>query len=136
MSKEKSICWGPNCKEVIEVQLCCSGQMCGCQGLPVDPPFCSDECFEAYLKTKQKPEVPQAPFDLKKYNTMYKAIQNNKFYLAVNRFPKTAKTPPYNNAYLNGFRKWRSEDMTTYAIVIGTFRIMFGIKRQTYDCCG
>jgi hypothetical protein len=64
--------------------------------------------------------------------TMYKALQNKKYYLAFHRFPKTAKKPPYNYAYLTGCRKWVSDDMITYAIVIGTFRIMFGIKTPNY----
>lgn len=67
---------------------------------------------------------------------MYKAIQNEKYYLAINIFPKTAKSKPYDNAYKNGFRKWISDDMITRAVVIGTFRIMFGVKKKTFDCCG
>lgn len=67
-------------------------------------------------------------------NKMYKAFQNKKYYLAFHRFPKTAKKPPYNYAYLTGYRKWVSDDMITYAIVIGTFRIMFGIKTPNYTC--
>ena len=30
-----------------------NGQDCGCQGLPIDPPICSQECWDALLK----PEV-------------------------------------------------------------------------------
>lgn len=67
---------------------------------------------------------------------MYKAFQNKKFYLAFNRFPKTAKLTPLNNKpYNTGFRKWESDDMTTYALVMHTFRIMFGIKKPCHDCC-
>ena len=29
-----------------EPQMCCDGHMCGCQGLPVDPIVCSDECYD------------------------------------------------------------------------------------------
>jgi hypothetical protein len=65
---------------------------------------------------------------------MYKAFQNKKYYLAFHSFPKTAKKPPYNYAYLTGFRKWVSDDMITYAIVIRTFRIMFGIKKKNKSC--
>jgi len=65
---------------------------------------------------------------------MYKAFHNKKYYLAFHRFPKTAKKPPYNYAYLTGFRKWISDDMITYALVLGTFRIMFG-KKTPYSCC-
>lgn len=67
---------------------------------------------------------------------MYKAIQNKKFYLAVNTFPKTAKRPPYNEAYLTGFRFWDATDMKTYALVLGTFRIILGIKKPQRACCG
>lgn len=65
---------------------------------------------------------------------MYKAFQNKNYYLAINIFPKARKKPPFNRAYLNGFRKWKSDDMTTYAIIIGTFRIMFGVKKSI-GCC-
>ena len=64
---------------------------------------------------------------------MYKAIQNKRYYIAVNTFSKTAKKPPYNNAYLNGFRKWDSDDMKTFALVIGRFRIMVGFKKEMND---
>lgn len=67
---------------------------------------------------------------------MYKAIQNKKFYLAVNTFPKTAKLPPYNGAYLTGFRVWDVIDGRTYALVLGTFRIILGIKKPQRECCG
>ena len=60
---------------------------------------------------------------------MYKAFQNKKYYLAFNKFPITAKiTPTKSNAYITGFRKWITDDMITWALVLGTFRIMFGIK--------
>jgi len=65
---------------------------------------------------------------------MYKAFQNKKYYLAFNKFPKTAKNPPYNEVYITGVRNWKSDDMMTYSIVLGTFRIMFGIKTP-YSCC-
>jgi hypothetical protein len=66
---------------------------------------------------------------------MYKAFQNKKYYLAFNKFPKTAKkVEGVHKAYSTGFRKWVSDDMITYALVIGTFRIMFGIKTP-YSCC-
>jgi hypothetical protein len=66
---------------------------------------------------------------------MYKAFQNKKYYLAFNKFPKTAKkVEGVHKAYSTGFRKWASDDMITYALVLGTFRIMFGIKTP-YSCC-
>lgn len=61
---------------------------------------------------------------------MYKAFQNTKHYLALNKFRKTAKNITIKEKpYHTGFRKWISDDMITYALVLGTFRIMFGIKR-------
>jgi hypothetical protein len=27
-----------------EPEYCCSGQMCGCMGMPIYPPLCSQEC--------------------------------------------------------------------------------------------
>ena len=65
---------------------------------------------------------------------MYKQIQNKKFYLAVNIFPKTAKK--VSDVYLRGFRKWDSDHMKTYSFVVGTFRIMFGIKKNQFTCNG
>jgi len=55
MPKEKAFCWGPNCKEEIEAQMCCSDRdgSCGCRGLPVDPPFCSEECYKAFMSERQ-----------------------------------------------------------------------------------
>jgi len=29
-----------------EAKYCCDGNACGCYGLPIDPPICSDECYE------------------------------------------------------------------------------------------
>lgn len=34
------------CGEEIEVQMCCSGRDCGCMGQPVNPPVCSEQCYE------------------------------------------------------------------------------------------
>lgn len=41
------------CGEEIEVQMCCNGDQCGCMGLPVDPPVCSEECFDKMMKKMQ-----------------------------------------------------------------------------------
>lgn len=65
---------------------------------------------------------------------MYKAFQNKKYYLAFNTFPKTAKE--VSNVYLTGIRNWISDDMYNYSIVINRFRIIFGIKRNQYNCQG
>ena len=62
----------------------------------------------------------------------YKAIQNNKFYLAINRFPGTAKND--SKAYLTGIRIWDSDDMKMYSIVFGCCRLMFGVKKPNHTC--
>ncbi len=83
------------------------------------PPLCAGRFISTKLNLK----------------TMYKAFQNKNYYLAFNRFPKTAKkVEGAHKAYSTGFRKWKSDDMITYAIVVGTFRIMFGIKTPNYTC--
>jgi len=38
------------CGTEIDVQMCCSGYMCGCQGMPTEPPVCSSECYDKYMK--------------------------------------------------------------------------------------
>lgn len=37
------------CSKEIEVQMCCSGFDCGCMGLPVEPPVCSNECYDKFM---------------------------------------------------------------------------------------
>lgn len=39
-----------NCGEVEipEPEYCCSGYMCGCMGLPIDPPLC-EKCFDKII---------------------------------------------------------------------------------------
>lgn len=36
------------CGVEIEVHMCCSGYMCGCMGMPTEPPICSEECYIEY----------------------------------------------------------------------------------------
>ena len=31
-----------------EPNFCCDGHMCGCRGLPTEPPICSKECYETW----------------------------------------------------------------------------------------
>lgn len=67
MATEKTHCWGLLCKEEIEVQVCCSDYdgSCGCRGLPVDPPFCSEKCYTDYMNRAQNQEAePFTPLDL------------------------------------------------------------------------
>jgi hypothetical protein len=64
---------------------------------------------------------------------MYKAIQNKRYYLAIETFRKGAKT--ISTVYHTGIRNWEADDMKYWTIVIGTFRIMFGRKKNVHDCC-
>lgn len=47
------------CENEIDVQMCCNGIDCGCLGQPVEPPVCSEECYNKYMehrvKVKSKP---------------------------------------------------------------------------------
>ncbi len=38
------------CSTEIEIQMCCSGSDCGCMGLPIDMPVCSQKCEREALK--------------------------------------------------------------------------------------
>jgi len=44
------------CGNEIEITMCCSGRDCGCLGLPIDPPVCSEKCYEQYI-IKRKNEA-------------------------------------------------------------------------------
>jgi hypothetical protein len=37
-----------------EPEYCCNGEMCGCRGEPIDPPVCSNECSDAFMKEYEK----------------------------------------------------------------------------------
>ena len=36
--------------EDYEPEPCCSGEDCGCNGKPVEPPICSERCHEAWVE--------------------------------------------------------------------------------------
>lgn len=36
-----------------EPQMCCSGRDCGCMGMPVDPPICSEECYRRWEQQRE-----------------------------------------------------------------------------------
>lgn len=57
MGKQKTICNGLNCNVEIEVNICCNAFDCGCQGLPTEPPFCSEKCFDEWMKNNNQPKV-------------------------------------------------------------------------------
>ena len=46
-----------------EPEYCCSGEMCGCQGLPIAPLVCSNECSDAFWK-----EYEEGIIRSRKYN--------------------------------------------------------------------
>lgn len=50
------------CGTEIEIQICCNDMFCGCQGLPVEPPVCSEKCYNEFMAPKE-PRKDQ-PFHL------------------------------------------------------------------------
>lgn len=53
--KEKGFC--EICSKVIEITKCCNLPDCGCGGLPVEPPVCSEKCYNLYMSKKDDPEL-------------------------------------------------------------------------------
>jgi hypothetical protein len=47
------------CGIEIEVKICCNGSQCGCMGLPIDPPVCSEECYNKL--TEKYPMLTPTP---------------------------------------------------------------------------
>lgn len=43
------------CGAEIDVKMCCSGHECGCAGLPVEPPVCSEKCYDEFMN-RPKPK--------------------------------------------------------------------------------
>lgn len=39
-------------EEIPEPKYCCSGYMCGCYGMPIDPPLC-EKCWEEVMGRKE-----------------------------------------------------------------------------------
>lgn len=52
--KEEGFC--DVCGTEIEVNICCSGFMCGCMGLPTEPPICSEECYDKFISKEYQEE--------------------------------------------------------------------------------
>lgn len=55
-SKNLVTCYCMACGEEfegVEPKMCCSGYMCGCLGLPVDPVVCSEKCYNSFLFIKK-----------------------------------------------------------------------------------
>ena len=56
--KEKSNCIVCNKEMDYVPEYCCSGHECGCYGKPIEPPICSDECFDKLMsEIKHGPEA-------------------------------------------------------------------------------
>jgi len=50
------------CDKKIDVQMCCSGRDCGCIGMPVDPPVCSEKCYDTYMEYRKKVKTTPVKF--------------------------------------------------------------------------
>lgn len=58
MEEKKYYCDGPNCKnEIAKPQMCCNSFDCGCMGQPIEPPFCSNECYDKYMNLSRSAHV-------------------------------------------------------------------------------
>jgi DNA-directed RNA polymerase subunit RPC12/RpoP len=77
------------CDTEIEVEMCCSGYMCGCMGMPVDPPVCSDECYDKYMDNRDKvkttpvviPEfISKLPKDIDSLHGLWKIFEEPKLH--------------------------------------------------------
>ncbi len=55
MENKKGYC--KICEAEIEVRICCNAFDCGCMGQPVDPPVCSNECYDKLMGDKQLEET-------------------------------------------------------------------------------
>lgn len=54
MEEEKYYCQRPGCQnEIAKPQTCCNGFDCGCMGQPIEPPFCSNECYDKYMSASK-----------------------------------------------------------------------------------
>ena len=46
------------CNTPITVNLCCDGHECGCRGLPIEPPICSEECYDKLMDNINSKKTP------------------------------------------------------------------------------
>lgn len=53
MEEEKYYCEMCD-NEIPKPQMCCSGHECGCMGLPIEPPVCSEKCYKALIDKYSK----------------------------------------------------------------------------------
>lgn len=68
MGKSKGFC---QCGTEIEVNICCSGHMCGCMGLPTEPPFCSGECYDKFIESKEEKKKENDCLNCKHFESYY-----------------------------------------------------------------
>lgn len=61
MSADKHYCWKCEVNEIYKPEYCCNGYLCGCEGYPIDPPFC-DDCFEEATRWKLAKECEDSEF--------------------------------------------------------------------------
>lgn len=53
----KHYCINRGCQnEIPEPKYCCNMFDCGCQGMPIEPPFCSSKCYDEYINTPKNEE--------------------------------------------------------------------------------
>lgn len=43
-----------------EPLMCCSGYMCGCYGMPIEPPVCSNECYNKLPMNQVKEDTKES----------------------------------------------------------------------------
>jgi hypothetical protein len=61
---KKYYCVAEGCfNEISQPKMCCNSFDCGCQGMPISPPFCSNECYDKYMRptnqlNKQDETIP------------------------------------------------------------------------------
>jgi len=53
------------CEAEIDVQMCCGGYMCGCMGMPTEPPVCSKECYDKLMDKYRVAKLKQIALNTK-----------------------------------------------------------------------
>lgn len=72
MIDTKYYCQTEGCNnEIPEPRMCCNGRECGCMGMPIDPPICSEKCYDIYMSKPSKEvkldlSIDQPPFGIVK----------------------------------------------------------------------
>jgi hypothetical protein len=42
------------CNQEMQIKTCCNGFECGCMGQPLEPPVCSNDCYEKVINNFEK----------------------------------------------------------------------------------